>query len=168
MRKKARNKNILFTLQNIRKKGKEIVNFCIIIRCGKQGQSVEINMEKVKDIRSYLKDRKETDAPKLVQTASADAVTRAEITFVENEIQKATQPRKHYNKNIPEKIRKEVGQYANIHGTQAAIKHFEKTYPCYIFKRTSVNNWKNKLKTSKDKNTIFKKKGSWGSSTKNF
>lgn len=116
-------------------------------------------MDKVKDIRSFLKERKESDAPKLVQTASTDAVTRAEITFVENEIKTATKPRKHYNKDIPEKIKKEVGKYANIHGTQAAIKRFEETYPTYIFKRTSVNNWKNKLKTSKDKNTVFKKKG---------
>ncbi len=51
-------RKILFMLQNIRKKGKEIINFSIIIRCGKQGQSIQINMEKVKDIRSYLKDRK--------------------------------------------------------------------------------------------------------------
>ena len=52
-------------------------------------------MEKVKDIRTFLKGRKETDSAKLIKTASEDAVSQSEIILVENEVQKSTMPRQH-------------------------------------------------------------------------
>jgi len=119
-------------------------------------------MEKVKDIRTFLKGRKETDSAKLIKTASEDAVSQSEIILVENEVQKSTMPRQHYNKQVPEKMKREVGQYAVYHGASAAVKHFNQIYPNYVFRRTTVNSWKTKIKTSKSQNSqdvVFKKKG---------
>lgn len=119
-------------------------------------------MEKVKDIRTFLKGRKETDSAKLIKTASEDAVSQSEMILVENEVQKSTMPRQHYNKQVPEKMKREVGQYAVYHGASAAVKHFNQIYPNYVFRRTTVNSWKTKIKTSKSQNSqdvVFKKKG---------
>jgi len=56
------------------------------------------------------------------------------MKFVENKIQKATQHRKHYNKDIPEKIRKEVAQDAMYNGTQAAVKYLIKSIHLTLLK----------------------------------
>ena len=47
-------------------------------------------MAKVNDIRTFLKGRKETDAPALVASATDD-VSQSELVMVENEIKKSTQ-----------------------------------------------------------------------------
>ena len=46
-----------------------------------------------------------------------------------------------------------------IHGTKAAFESFNKTYPKYTFLRTSINNWKFKIKKDQEEKTIFKWKG---------
>ena len=61
-----------------------------------------------------------------------------------------------YQKEIPEKVKREVGNHALIFGTSSAIKKFSVKYPKFTFIRTSVNNWKNKCKTGGD-NFVFKK-----------
>ena len=48
--------------------------------------------------------------------------------------------------------KKDVGTYALIHGTKAALKRFNKISPKYTFLRTSINNCKFKLRrTRKEK-----------------
>ena len=96
-------------------------------------------MEKVNDIRTFLKGRKETDAPALVASATDD-VSQSELMMVENEIKKSTQVRKHYNKIVPETIKREAGIYALLHGTKAKVERFSKVYPKYTFVRTTINN----------------------------
>ena len=115
-------------------------------------------MPKVNDIRTFLKGRKDTDAPALAASATDD-VSQSELMMVENEIKKSTQVRKHYNKIVPETIKREAGKYALLHGTKATVERFNKVYPKYTFVRTTINNWKLKMKKEKDGKTIFKKKG---------
>ena len=115
-------------------------------------------MAKVNDIRTFLKGRKETDAPALVASATED-VSHSKLMMVENEIQKSTQVRKHYNKIFPETIKREAGKYALLHRTKATVERFNKVYPKYTFVRTTINNWKLKINNEKDGKTIFKKKG---------
>ena len=57
----------------------------------------------------------------VVKSATND-ITKAEITLVEDEIQKSCSRPDKYQKGIPEEIKKEVGTYANIYGTASAIK----------------------------------------------
>ena len=59
----------------------------------------------------------------VVKSATND-ITKAEITLVEDEIQKSCSRPDKYQKGIPEEIKKEVGTYANIYGTASAIKKF--------------------------------------------
>ena len=66
-------------------------------------------MVNVNDIRTFLKGRKETEA--LVASATED-VSQSELMMVENEIKNSTQVRKHYNKFVPETIKREAGKYA--------------------------------------------------------
>ena len=98
------------------------------------------------------------NAPALVASATDD-VSQSELMMVENEIKKSTQVRKHYNKIVPEKIKREAGKYALLHRTKATVERFNKVYPKYIFVWTTINNWKLKMKKEKDGKTIFKKKG---------
>ena len=115
-------------------------------------------MAKVNDIRTFLTGRKETDAPALVVNPTDD-VSRSELMMVENEIKKSRQVRKHYNRIVLEKIKGEAGKYALLHGTKATVERFSKVYPKYTFVRTTINNWKLKMKKEKNGKTIFKKKG---------
>ena len=62
-------------------------------------------------------------------------------------------PRQNYNKQVPGMMKREVGQYAVYHGASAAVKHFNQIYPNYVFRRTTVNIWKTKIKTSKSQNS---------------
>ena len=110
------------------------------------------------DICTFLKGRKDTDAPALVASATDD-VSQSELMMVENEIKKLTQIRKNYNKIVPGTIKKETGKYALLHGTKATVERFSKVYPQYTFVRTTINNWILKMKKKKDGKTIFKKKG---------
>ena len=76
------------------------------------------------------------------------------IYDISNEIKSYTQPRKNYNISVPECIKNEVGEYALIHETKSILEKFRKKYPRYTFiRRTSVNNWKNKIE--KDKKMIM-------------
>ena len=52
-----------------------------------------------------------------------------------------------------------IRTYALIHGTKAALERLNKIYPKYTFLRTSISNWKFKLKKDKKERTIFKRKG---------
>ena len=110
------------------------------------------------DIHIFLKCRKETDAPALVASAT-DNVSQSEVMMVENELKKSTQVRKHFNKFIPETIKREAGIYALLHGTKATVERFNKVYQKYTFVRITINNWKFKMRKEKDGNTIFKEKG---------
>ena len=72
------------------------------------------------------------------------------IYDISNEIKSYTQPRKNYNISVPECIKNEVGEYALIHETKSILEKFRKKYPRYTFiRRTSVNNWKNKIEKVK-------------------
>ena len=72
------------------------------------------------------------NAPALVASATDD-VSQSELMLVENEIKKSTQVRKHYNKIVPEKIKREAGKYALLHRTKATVERFNKVYPKCIF-----------------------------------
>ena len=79
-------------------------------------------MAKVNDICTFLKGRKETDAPALVASATDD-VSQSELMMVENEIKKSTQVRKHYNKIVPETIKREAGKYALLRAQFILLKY---------------------------------------------
>ena len=79
-------------------------------------------MAKVNDIRTFLKGWKETDALALVASATDD-VSQSELMMVENEIKKSTQVRKHYNKIVPETIKREAGKYALLHAQFVLLKY---------------------------------------------
>ena len=115
-------------------------------------------MAKVNDIRTFLKSRKETDASALVASTNDD-VSRLELMMVENEIKKSRQVRKHYNKIVPETVKRKAGKYALLHGTKATVEQFNKVYLKYTSVRTTINDWKLKMKKEKDEKTIFFKKG---------
>ena len=95
-------------------------------------------MAKVNDIRTFLKGRKETDAPALVASATDD-VSQSELMMVENEI-------KNQHKSVPETIKREAGKHAILHRTKATVERFNKIYPKHTFVRTTINNWKLKMK----------------------
>ena len=80
------------------------------------------------------------------------------MRFAADEINKSDRRPKTYQKQIPEKVKREVGQYALTCGTSSAIKKFSLKYPKYNFIRTSVNNWKNKFKWGRDV-AVLKKVG---------
>ena len=73
------------------------------------------------------------------------------------EVKKESTKRKTYQ-NVPEKVRKEVGRYALIYGTKAAVDKYSKIYPKYDLKCTSVNTSKTKCKNNKE-NTLAKESG---------
>ena len=112
-------------------------------------------MAKVNDFRTFLKGRKEADAPALVASATDD-VSQSELMMIENEIKKSTRVRKYYNKIFPETIKRKTGKYAILHGTKATVAQFNKVYPKHTFVRTTINNWKLKMKKEKDGKTILK------------
>ena len=89
-------------------------------------------MAKVKYMRNFFNNRKKSDTPALVASATDD-VLQSELLIVENEIKKSTQVKKPRFINIPEKIKTEVGTYALIHGTKAALERFNKIYPKVYF-----------------------------------
>ena len=91
-----------------------------------------------------------------VVTSATKDITNAELTLVEDEIQKSCSRPVKYQKAIPEKIKKEVGIHGNIFGTASAIKTFSIKYKKYTFNRTTVNSWKAKCKNT---NAVFKKAG---------
>ena len=94
---------------------------------------------------------------KVVSSAKKE-ITNAELRFAANEIDKSHDRPKKYQKEIPEKVKREVGNHALTFGTSSAIKKFSVKYLKFRFIRTSVNNWKNKCKTGGD-TFVFKKAG---------
>ena len=77
---------------------------------------------------------------------AAENVTPAEIDMVKDEVKTSVLPKKYVL--MPEHIKREVGNYAIVNGTKAHINKFQKRYPKYDFKRTTVNSWKIKYQKS--------------------
>ena len=68
-----------------------------------------------------------------------------ELASTEDLIQKSNERPKKYARDIPDKIKKEVGIHVRDFGTASAIKKFTMKYPKYSFVRT-VNSWKKSTK----------------------
>lgn len=94
---------------------------------------------------------------KYLKSATGHA-SSTELNLAETEILKSYQKKQVYQTNTPENVKKEVGEYALINGTQAAIRVFSKKYPSIKFNRTSVNYWKSKSKSGPN-DSGFKKAG---------
>ena len=65
---------------------------------------------------------------------------------------------KNTRETLQKNVKKDIDEYALIHGTQAVIKVFSKKYPTIRFNRTSVNYWKDRSK-SRSKDGDYKKGG---------
>ena len=99
----------------------------------------------------------EITVTKVVSSATKE-ITNAELRFAANDTDKSHGRPKKYKKEIPEKVKREVGNHALTFGTSSAIKNFSVKYPKFRFIRTSLNNWKNKCKT-RGEIFVFKKVG---------
>ena len=117
-----------------------------------------------RDLRSYFvktdSTNKETlpssQKVSLVIQSSSNVTNEMEIQYVQQEIKKqVAKPTKHYD-NVTSKIKQEIGSYALIHGTKAAIDRFSKDYTNYSLKRTMVNGWKERCKKN-DLHSIAKR-----------
>ena len=98
------------------------------------------------DLRSYFKRKAASKKVKLASpeiiVSASEKVNPAEIEIAKDEVKKSLRA-EHYA-IISENIRKDVGKYAMVNGTNAAIKKFAKLYPKFTFKRTTINTWKTK------------------------
>ena len=103
------------------------------------------------DLRSYFKTKgdAENNIPSLLASTSS-MVTAVELSMAEREVQESATKKNMCQKNVPEKIKEEVGRFALLHSTKSAINKFSKIYPEFIFLRTTVNSWKRKIKLSHD------------------
>ena len=81
-----------------------------------------------------------------VVTSATKKITNTELRFAVNEIDKLHDRPKKYQREIPEKVKREVGNHALTFEILSAIKKFSVKYPKFTFIRTSVNNSKNKLR----------------------
>ena len=72
-----------------------------------------------------------------VITFANQNISNAELSLVEDEIEKSVKRTSKYQKRIPEKIKREVGIYADSLGTASAIKKFTSKYSKHPFNRTS-------------------------------
>lgn len=119
-------------------------------------------MNKEKFLNYFKKNGKKTEqgeeivVTKIVSAATKE-VTNAELRFVADEVEKSHARPKQYQKDIPEKLKKEIGHHALTYGTASAVKKYSKKFPKYKIIRTSVNNWKKKCNTGED--VVFKKPG---------
>ena len=92
----------------------------------------------------------------LIIQSSSNIAGGTEIQYVQQQIKKqAAKPAEHYG-NIPSKIKGEIGSYALIHWTKAAIDCFSKVYTKYSPKRTMVNGSKERWE-KKDLHSIRKR-----------
>ena len=82
--------------------------------------------------------------PDLVKSSGHATLADAEAANKELKVANSIQKRRKYALNIPSRIRAEVGKYALRYDTQGARKRFSSKYPQYEFKRSIVNNWKEK------------------------
>ena len=105
-------------------------------------------MPSKRDVRSYFSSkeneskRSRISIPEIIITAT-DNASQAEVYMAKEEVKKESFRQKY--QNVPCKVSKEVGRYALIHGTKAAVDKYPKIYPIYYLKRASVNKWKTKL-----------------------
>ena len=101
-------------------------------------------MASKRDLRSYfaksnnakVKSSIQKYEPKaffVIQTAP-NITGQTVIQLVQAEVKK--QVAKSRYENIPFKIKQEIGNYATIHGTKAAIDHFFKIYAEFSLKKT--------------------------------
>ena len=79
-----------------------------------------------KDVHSYFSGKKNKSKrprisiPEIIITVT-DNASQAEVDMAKEEVKKEWTKRQKYQNVPPEKVRKEVGRYALIHGTKAAI-----------------------------------------------
>ena len=79
----------------------------------------------------------EKTVTKVVYSATKE-ITIAELRFAVNEINKSHGRPKKYQKEISEKVKREVGNHTLTFGTSLAIKKVSVKYPKFTFIRTSV------------------------------
>ena len=121
-------------------------------------------MASKKDLRSYFnvvsEKKKEKDSAvsisEIIVSETSD-VSQAEVDMAREQVKKRVMQRKSYQ-FVPEKVKIEVGRFAALNGTKAALKRYSKIYPKYDLKRTSVNSWKSKIKDKKE-NSLAKRSG---------
>ena len=82
---------------------------------------------------SQKKEKTESSSivPKFLTSASG-SVSNAELSMIAEEIKSSWQPRKHYNTKVPESIKSEVGNYALVHGTKAALEKWKEVSKVHI------------------------------------
>ena len=121
-------------------------------------------MASKKDLRSYFnvvsENKKKKDSAvsisEIIVSETSD-VSQAEVDIAREQVKKQVMQRKSYQV-VPEKVKIEVGRYAALNETKAALKRYSKIYPKYDLKRTSVNSWKSKIKDKKE-NSLAKRSG---------
>ena len=97
-------------------------------------------------------------APDLLK--STEDVIFAEAVKKELKATTSIQNRGKYALNIPSRIRTEVGKFALCYGTQSARKSFRLKYAQYEFKRSTLNERKEKImKDSESREDQFTKLG---------
>ena len=119
-------------------------------------------MASKKDLRSYFnvvnEKKKKKDSTvsisEIIVSETSD-VSQAEVDMAREQVKKQVMQRKSYQV-VSEKVKIEVGRYAALNGTKAALKRYSKIYPKYDLKRTSVNSWKSKIKDKKE-NSLAKR-----------
>ena len=105
-------------------------------------------MAKMKDIRNFFNSQKEVDTPALA-ASDIDDVSQSELLIVDNEIKKSTEVKKNRITNITEKSKAEVKTYALIYREPKLHSNVNKIYPKYTFLKTSINNWKFKIRSAR-------------------
>ena len=84
------------------------------------------------DLRAYFKSKeggKGSNVENSFLASTSRLVTAAEMSMAEQEVKKSVVEKNKYQKNVPEKIKHDVGKYAMIHSTKSAITKFAKMYP---------------------------------------
>ena len=76
-----------------------------------------------------------------IVTSLTNDILNAEVTVVEEKMQKFVKHLGRYQEAIPENVKKDVEIFANTIGTTSAIKKFSLIYDKYSFNWTSVNAW---------------------------
>ena len=124
----------------------------------------QLNMASKRDLRSYFnvvseKKKKKDSAVSISEIIVSETsdVSQADVDMAREQVKKQVMQRKSYQV-VPEKVKIEVGRYAALNGTKAALKRYSKIYPKYDLKRTSVNSWKSKIKDKKE-NSLAKRSG---------
>ena len=92
-------------------------------------------MASKKDLRSYFnvvseKKKKKDSAVSISEIIVSETsnVSQAEVDMAREQVKKQVMQRKSYQV-VPEKVQIEVGRYAALIGTKAALKRYSKIYP---------------------------------------